>query len=152
MAIGAFIGLSKYKTPVETPKHDVVSQNLNNRDAQTLPIENSIAKLDGTSNIASVDNLNKRMSKIRFVSPEKRNEKTRWRVHADSKARNRAPRFEIPEPETYSRAAGENAKEQLMLALRITSTQLYVAQRRIQEEQRRTRQPTPVSEPNREMR
>jgi len=160
VAIGAIIGLIKYQTPVETPKHDVVAQRINNADAQTSPLENSAAKLDdasgnnlnGTSGNKSVGSSNKAMSKIRFVPSEKLNEKTRWRVQADSKPRNRAPRFEIPEPEIYSREAGENAKEQLMLALRITSTQLYVAQKKIQEEQRRTRQPTPVSEPNREMR
>lgn len=148
VAIGAFIGLIKYKTTVETPKYNVVSQSRNNTNAQTPPFENSSAKLNGTSNNKPGDNLNKRMSKIRFVPPEKRNERNRWRAHAG----NRASRFVTPEPEIYSREAGENAKEQLMLALRITSTQLYVAQRKIQEEQRRIRQPTPVSEPNREMR
>lgn len=148
VAIGAFIGLIKYKTTVKTPKHDAVSQSRNNTNAQTPPFENSVAKLDDTSNINSGDNRNKGMSKIRFVSSEKRNERNRWRARAD----NQAPRFVIPKPEVYSREAGENAKEQLMLALRITSTQLYVAQRKIQEEQRRIRQPTPVSEPNREMR
>lgn len=148
VAIGAFIGLIKYKTTVETPKHDVVSQRSNNTDPQTSPFGNSPANLSGTSNNNPGDNRNKGMSKIRFVSSEKRNERNRWRARAD----NQAPRFVIPKPEIYSREAGENAKEQLMLALRITSTQLYVAQRKIQEEQRRIRPATPVSEPNREMR
>ncbi len=152
VAIGAFVGLIKYKTTVETPKHDVVSQRSNNTDAQTPSIENSVAKLSGTSNIHSGDSLNKGMSKIRFAPPEKRNERNLRHAYAVNNAANRAPRVVTPEPEIYSRAAGENAKEQLMLALRITSTQLYVAQRKIQEEQRRIRPATPVSEPNREMR
>ncbi len=148
VAIGAFIGLIKYKTPVETPKHDVVSQRINNPDAQTPLFENSAAKLNGTTNNNSGDNPNKGTRKIRFVPPEKRSERNRWRARAG----NQPTRFVTPEPEIYSRAAGEDAKEQLMLALRITSTQLYVAQKKIQEEQRRTRPAAPVSEPNREMR
>ncbi len=160
VAIGAFIGLIKYKAHVETPKHDVVAQTSNNIDAKIPSIENSIAKLDGTSgknlNDASgnksLGNPNKPTSKIRFVPPEKRNERNFRRARAVNNAGNQAPRVATPEPEISSREAGENAKKQLMLALRITSTQLYVAQRKIQEEQRRTRQATPVSEPNREMR
>lgn len=159
VAIGLVLGLIKYQTPVETPKHDVVAQRTSNTDALTSSHENSVAKpsgessaakLDGTSN-NSGDDLNKGTRKIRFVSPEKPSERNRWRARAVN-AGNQAPRFVTPDPEIYSRAAGENAKEQLMLALRITSTQLYVAQKKIQEEQRRTRQPAPVSEPNREMR
>lgn len=152
VAIGAFIGLIKYKAHVEIPKHDVVAQTSNNIDAKIPSIESSIANLDDASVNKSLGNPNKPTSKIRFVPPEKRNERNFRRARAVNNAGNQAPRIVTPEPEISSREAGENAKKQLMLALRITSTQLYVAQRKIQEEQRRTRQATPVSEPNREMR
>lgn len=151
VAIIAFIGLIKYKTPLETPKHDVVSSQSNGSSSRVQPLphqDSAAAALNHTRDSGSENNFNKRAFKNRIDSTEKRAGKS----HLSLTALDRTPRVVVPEPVLYSREEGRNAKEQLMLALRITRTQLYVAQKTIQEEQRRTRPATPVSEPNREMR
>ncbi|MFN2455096.1 MAG: zf-HC2 domain-containing protein [Pyrinomonadaceae bacterium] len=159
IAIGVFIGMAKYKTFDNAPKNDAVSASRKSVgvNAEEPPSDKASGKASDKDSHATrnathdsypADNPNKKVTKIRVALLEKRTGKSRLRFSAF----NQPARFTIPAPEIADRNAGQNAKEQLMLALRITSTQLYVAQRKLQEGQRRTLPSTPVSEPNREMR